>query len=360
VSSKCVAIIWVLVTGFVHAGTGLARYPIEGAGNHAAILDLADSKTSFMRKVADGPFGCKHSISALIFWSIVMMAVSNPAISQVEVVPATSAVFRDSINVKLINIDVFVTDRHGNPVADLTVGDFEVFENGEPVTISHFALAGTAEPKAPQDDGTANMSTGNFSPKRELPPAVAQDGLLPHLVVAFDSRHLTHVAKRRMLKGLHQYIEETSIPHSKVMVMNLADGRGGGFEVVVPFGSTLEDLEEGLHRIKEMAPGGRGLAIEYQNLIERLTETHMEFRRRDNFRPGEPEPSANPIQACRAVKTQWRAEIQAYSNQTALRVDDTVRRLVDLMQILSGVPGHKAFLYIGGGLELVPGEDVYV
>ncbi len=30
------------------------------------------------------------------------------------------------------------------------------------------------------------------------------------------------------------------------------------------------------------------------------------------------------------------------------------------MQLLSGVPGHKSFLYIGGGLELVPGEDLYV
>jgi hypothetical protein len=45
--------------------------------------------------------------------------------------------------------------------------------------------------------------------------------------------------------------------------------------------------------------------------------------------------------------------------QTTVRVNETVQRLVGLMRLLSGVPGYKSFLYVGGGLELVPGEDLY-
>ena len=67
----------------------------------------------------------------LMLCAMVAMAVSSPAISQVEVVPATSAVFSDSINVDLINIDVFVSDRHGDPIVDLGIDDFELFEDGE-------------------------------------------------------------------------------------------------------------------------------------------------------------------------------------------------------------------------------------
>jgi VWFA-related protein len=293
----------------------------------------------------------RFAFSPLILCSALAMAVSSPAISQVEVVPATSAVFRDSINVELISIDVFVTDPHGNPIVDLNVEDFEVFDDGKPVTISHFAIVGSTAKTVPDEDTSVKVSTGNLSSDGHVPTAAVQEGLFPHLVVAFDSRHLTHFAKRRMMEGLRKFIEGTSIPQDQVMIMNLGAGRTHGFDVVVPFGSTLEDLEEGLHRIKKMAPGGRSVALSFRFLLDSLEQTHMEYRQRDPF--------ANPAQFCDQVKSQWRSDIQSYSEQTKARVTDTVQRLVRQMQILSGVPGHKAFLYIGGGLELVPGEDVY-
>jgi len=311
-----------------------------------------------MNRIVEQAHNRRHAFLTLFLWTVAAISVSSPAASQVEVVPASPAVFRESIHVRLVNIDVFVTDRDGNPVDDLGLEDFELFVNGEPVSISHFALVGTIQ-GAPQGEGAVDPSAGNLGSVQTLTRGAAEEASLPHLVIAFDSRHLTHVAKHRMMKGLHQYIGHTSIPHSHVMIVDLGHGRSDGFDVVVPFGSTREDLEDGLDRIRKMAPGGRGVAIEYQNLIERLTQTHMEFRRRDVFRPGDPEPNENPIQACRAVKTQWQAEIQSFSNQTALRVDDTVRLLTGLMRGISGAPGHKAFLYIGGGLELVPGEDIY-
>lgn len=45
-------------------------------------------------------------------------------------------VFRTGIN--FVRVDAIVTDRQGNPVTDLTVDDFEVFEDGKPQTIESF------------------------------------------------------------------------------------------------------------------------------------------------------------------------------------------------------------------------------
>jgi len=288
----------------------------------------------------------------LILSAMVAMAVSSPAIAQVEVVPATSAVFSDSINVDLINIDVFVSDRHGDPIVDLGIDDFELFEDGEAVTISHFAIVRTPA-KTVLDDAMTDLSA-----ERRVASTTVQKGLLPHLAIAFDSGHLTHSAKRRMMKGLREFIEGTSIPHNRVMIMNMGHGKNQSFDVVVPFGSTYEDLEEGLNRVKKTAPGGRSVEVSYRNVLNRMSQTHMEFRRRGQYNPGNVEQ--DPLSVCRQVRPQWLAEIRSYSAQTTIRVDGTVRRLVGLMQLLSGVPGHKSFLYIGGGLELVPGEDLYV
>lgn len=46
-------------------------------------------------------------------------------------------VFRGGVD--LVNLTAVVTDRKGNPVADLTREDFEVFEDGKPQTIAYFA-----------------------------------------------------------------------------------------------------------------------------------------------------------------------------------------------------------------------------
>ena len=280
------------------------------------------------------------------------MAASNSATAQVEVVPANSAVFSGSVNVELINIDVFVSDRHGNPVVDLSVDDFELFEDGKPVAISHFAAVGTP-PRSFSDGSPTDPGVEDRSQAEEL-----QEDLLPHMVIAFDSRHLTHTAKRRMMKGLQEFIRDTSVPLDRVMIMHLGHDKDKSFDVVVPFGSTLEDLSEGLDRVKKAAPGGRAVEVSYRIVMDNISEAHMEFRRRANYTPGSLE--ADPNSVCTLVRSQWLTDIRSFSAQTTVRVDSTVQRLIRLMQLLSGVPGHKSFLYVGGGLELVPGEDLYV
>src|SRR5215470_4540267 len=48
--------------------------------------------------------------------------------------PSLSAV----IDVKVINVDVVVTDKKGNTIHGLTKDDFELYENGQPKLISNF------------------------------------------------------------------------------------------------------------------------------------------------------------------------------------------------------------------------------
>ena len=40
--------------------------------------------------------------------------------------------------VEAVQVDVFVTDRDGNPVRDLRLEDFELLEDGKPQTITYF------------------------------------------------------------------------------------------------------------------------------------------------------------------------------------------------------------------------------
>src|SRR4026209_1972670 len=58
-------------------------------------------------------------------------------------------------NVDLVDVDVVVTDKEGRPVTGLTKEDFEIREDGKPVTLQTF-VARTAP--APEDDDASGRS----------------------------------------------------------------------------------------------------------------------------------------------------------------------------------------------------------
>ena len=45
----------------------------------------------------------------------------------------------ETIEVRITNLDVVVTDRSGNPITGLTKDDFEILEGGKPQTITNFS-----------------------------------------------------------------------------------------------------------------------------------------------------------------------------------------------------------------------------
>ena len=51
----------------------------------------------------------------------------------------------EKIDVSVVNVDVTVTDRHGQPVRNLTRDDFEIIEDGKPQPISNFYVVENAE-----------------------------------------------------------------------------------------------------------------------------------------------------------------------------------------------------------------------
>ena len=52
---------------------------------------------------------------------------------------AQDDLYIETMEVNVISLDVFVTDKKGNPVTGLTVDDFIVYENGRPQDITNFS-----------------------------------------------------------------------------------------------------------------------------------------------------------------------------------------------------------------------------
>ena len=71
---------------------------------------------------------------SLVFLSLLL---SLPAFAQTETPAAPQ--FGEEIEVRVIDVDVVVTDRQGNPLTDLTREQFEIYEDGKRIDVDYFS-----------------------------------------------------------------------------------------------------------------------------------------------------------------------------------------------------------------------------
>ena len=82
---------------------------------------------------------------AAVFVAVPALAVSQVPPQQPESPDSPAATVVDQVTVNVVNIDVHVTNRRGEPIADLTAADFEVYEEGEQVEVTNFLSAATRD-----------------------------------------------------------------------------------------------------------------------------------------------------------------------------------------------------------------------
>lgn len=88
--------------------------------------------------------------------------------------------------VEVVQVDVVVTDPHGELVRDLARGDFELLEDGRPQRVTHFLVAGrsSAAPAVPSPAPEA------AAPEERATPAERASGPGRHVVLVVDDLHI--------------------------------------------------------------------------------------------------------------------------------------------------------------------------
>ncbi len=78
-----------------------------------------------------------------------LLASSTPAVAAKPPADPAPPPFGEVVEVNLITIEVRATDRTGQPIAGLDRRDFQFFEDGKPVEITHFASIEPAAANSP-------------------------------------------------------------------------------------------------------------------------------------------------------------------------------------------------------------------
>ena len=157
----------------------------------------------------------------------------------------------------MINLDVTVTDRAGRPVNGLEKEDFQLFEDGKPVEISHFLAV---------EGGSTRMATVSGEEDSGETEPIPEPERLLHLVVFFDNSNLTIRGRLRALSRLRELLREDWRPETRATLVS----NERALVVRQPFTSEPELLLAALDGLEKVLPGGTRFDIERRGLIEEI------------------------------------------------------------------------------------------
>lgn len=265
---------------------------------------------------------------------LLLLLAGRPALAQTsKPAPETDPeTFYESIDVEVVNVEVFVTDRRGNRVAGLTKDDFELFEDGKPVEITYFYAVGSEIPSLEEPAAGVPAQAAAPHPNQRL-----------HLAIVFDGLSLTPQGRNRLLRSIRSAVLPLLHPSDLTLI---ADYRGGGsFEIVQELTADRAKLEAALAQIEKSVPRGVERSTEWRQLL-------IDLERASNATTGQ----AAVSDATRMFATGLYGSLIQYGQQRYDEARTTLEALGSFVDSLSGLPGRKALLYVGGGLSMRPGE----
>jgi VWFA-related protein len=231
--------------------------------------------------------------------------------------PSTDRVFMDSVRVDVVNVEVFVTDRGGNPVYGLQREDFELIVKGEQMEISNF-YAPPPPDVQPAEPGPVALEAIEISP----PPR--------HIVVFVDHTNLQPARRKEVMESLRGLIEDRLALGDRIMI-TAYDAR---VDVLSNFGDEPETHLAALETINTSAASTFQTQSEYNRILRCI------------------EVGCNDSDYIRQ-------DIDVYARELRHRSRIMLAHLGSVIDSMAGLPGRRSLLLVSDGIAVLPGESLY-
>ncbi|MDA8017340.1 MAG: VWA domain-containing protein [Thermoanaerobaculia bacterium] len=287
-------------------------------------------------------------VAILTFWLIAAGTASAPA---QDADPATTSAeeqmseFFEAIDVNIVNIEVFVTDKDGNPIAGLTKDDFTLLEDGDKQEISNFYAGEAVRATVDAQGQTLPLEGGQES--AELPSEFSADRRL-QLVLFIDNRNISPMSRNRVLEAVHESLFYDLDPDDRVTLV----GYDGALNVRNYPSADVQSLARGLEEMATGSPTGHQRVMDKQNLLRQMSQFDLE-----NNTGGTGGIGFNSEGGADVAGVE--EELLTYAQREYDEVRASVASLSQFVSVLSGLPGRKALVYVSDGLPVRPAEALF-
>ena len=242
--------------------------------------------------------------------------------------------FFESVDVNVVNVDVYVTDKKGNPVTGLTKDDFSVFENGRPVELTNFYAVAGGEPQV-QVAGATDLEPGEEAavpeasvPIAPLPLVIPEDQRL-YLVIYFDNLFLRPFSRNKVIDNSRRFLLDNIREGDEVMLVTFERS----LHVRHPFTSDSRRILEAMDELRELS------AFEPRQRTERRDVIRLIDSSRDAF--------------------EARSHVESYAEAIFHDLGTSIKAVKEIVGSLAGLPGRKALLYVSDGIPMTAAEDLF-
>ena len=233
----------------------------------------------------------------------------------------------DTMDVRVINIDVVVTDRKGNPITGLKKEDFEIYENGVPKTISNFYAVEGSKPVLVE-----NEPEPSAAPAATPAPAAAQEiseQTKRRIIFYIDNLSLAPFNRNRVFKHMKEFVQNVMRPGDEAMVATF----NRSMKVRVPFSRDTAQINQMFDSIMGESAMGTSIASERKQVQSQIKEAeHYES-------------------ALAAART--------YASSVEHDLRQSASSLNALMSTLAGLDGKKILVLTSEGFPMQPGRDAF-
>lgn len=268
-------------------------------------------------------------------------AARAPSVAPSPETPSPEAgTFTEVVEVRVVNVDVFVTDPSGEHVPGLTREYFELLVDGEPMPISNFyyEVGGRArETGPPLELRPERRDDPAFTPIEEVEATAERRS---HVVILIDHARLGATNRKRAFEALRQAVGQLD-PKDLIAVVGIE----GSLVFHSDFLYDRQAIGKILDRVSRVSMRTGVNEVERRQILGELARGI----------------SGGIVgRTTLADEGQLLARIRGYAADEYTRSIGSFRQIETVLSTLAGVPGRKILLYVGEGVPTRPGEGLYV
>ncbi len=230
---------------------------------------------------------------------------------------------------ELVLIEVYVSDRNGQPVRDLTIDDFKLKVDRRTKAISSLEfyeiVTGRAEVTSTPAEGSAPDGPVDAVPVRRLPR---------RFILFFEDATSAPMGMGTVRRAAERFIETGLAPEDQVALVTYDNLRK--LEVPVDFTTDRELLSQAL---RDSLNDKRRISAFTSQRIARLDEI------------------GRMISDDHAARRQIDLLARSYALEDTIVMERVLRSMQTMVDVLAPWPGYKALVYLGEGIPDNPGGE---
>jgi VWFA-related protein len=262
---------------------------------------------------------------AVVFLLISASAGSQEASGEES---ATDDFFFETVDVNVVNVEVYVTDKKGEPITGLTRDAFEIVEDKRPMEITNFFATEEGEPRLPR--GVALPRAEPEVPGIDLPvmPIIPAAQKL-YVTIYVDNFNIRPFNRNRVFRELRGFLTDELTAQDQVMLVSY----DRSLKMRHSFTNDPGAIARGLFELESLTGHAVTRDSERRDLLEDIDQ-------------------AENLNAVEYRVTQY---AQSLYNDISF----TLSALKEYVASLAGLEGRKALIYVSDGLEMIQGEDLF-